>query len=85
MRKKGIQISQKHCQNALTQSQREKKTCMSDHELGKSGNFGKSTSQRKKKTYMSDPELGKFGKFGKSTSQREKRVYTYLRNTVKML
>ena len=58
---------------------------MSDPELGKCGNFGKSTSQREEKTYMSDPELGKFGKFGKSTSQREKRVYTYLRNTVKML
>ena len=58
---------------------------MSDPELGKCGNFGKSTSQREKKTYMSDPELGKFGKFGKSTSQREKRVYTYIRNTVKML
>ena len=58
---------------------------MSDSELGKCGNFGKSTSQREKKTYMSDPELGKFGKFGKSTSQREKRVYTYLRDSVKML
>ena len=61
---------------------------MSDPELGKCGNFGKSTSQREKKTYMSDPELGKFGKYGKygkSTSQREKRVYTYIRNTVKML
>ena len=58
---------------------------MSDPELGKCGNFVKSTSQRKKKTYISNPELGKFGKFGKSTSQREKRVYTYIRNTVKML
>ena len=58
-----MHIYQKLFQNALTQSQQEKKSCMSDHELGKCGNFGKSTSQREKKTYMSDPELGKFGKF----------------------
>ena len=58
---------------------------MSDPELGKCGNFGKSTSQREKKTYMSNPELGKFGKFGESTSQREKRVCTYIRNSFKML
>ena len=58
-----MHIYQKHRQNALTQSQREKKTCMSDPELGKCGNFGKSTSQREKKTYMSDPELRKCGNF----------------------
>ena len=33
--KTGIPISQKHCQNALTQSQCEKKTPLSDPELGK--------------------------------------------------
>ena len=58
---------------------------MSDPELGKCGNFGKSTSQREKKTYMFDPDLGKFGKFGETTSQREKKVYTYIRNPVQML